>query len=135
MSLEKYKFKSLSPREGRLSAEWIGQRLLDNPIIGFVVFTLFCLVISPLAANAQEPQKSQAQLLIPPNTAGPTAVFVDVGISEIFGIDEREEIYTVDAYLFLDWVDERLAFDPDTFGYYKKVYQDETALEMLKSEI
>ncbi len=32
-------------------------------------------------------------------------------------------------------MDERLAFDPDTFGYEQKVYQDETALEILKTEM
>jgi hypothetical protein len=135
MNLEKYKCKSLSPRERRLSARWIGRRLPGSRIIGLVVFTVFCLAISPLVAQAQGPADAKAQLLIPPNTAGPTEVFVDVGVSEIFGIDEREEIYKVDAYLNLDWVDERLAFDPDAFGYDRKVYQDETALEMLKSEI
>lgn len=135
MRLKEREFETLSPGEWRLSAGWIGQRLPDSRIIGLVVLTVLCLAISPRAANAQDPPDNQAQLLIPPNTAGPTEVFVDVGISEIFGIDEREEIFTVDAYLFLDWVDERLAFDPDAFGYDRKVYQDETALEMLKSEI
>ncbi|MFT5193742.1 MAG: hypothetical protein ACI9EW_000741 [Cellvibrionaceae bacterium] len=100
------------------------------------VLAILLVIFTPLTAYAQDDtQKKQAQLLTPPNKTGVTEVFVDVGISEIFAINERDETYDVDAYMFLSWNDNRLAFDPDEFGYEKKVYQDEAALEILKSEI
>ena len=101
-------------------------------LLSAVVF----ITLIPATSNAQEDSKGkQSQILTPPNSNGPTEVAVDVGISEIFSINEREETYEVNAYMELSWFDERLAFDPDQFGSDRKIYQDDAALETLKTEV
>lgn len=98
-----------------------------------ILILFFC---TPLISKAQDDtQNKEAKLLTPPNRSEPTEVFVDIGISEIFAINERDETYVVDAYLVMVWNDERLAFDPDQFGYERKTYQDEVAIEILKTDI
>ncbi|MFK7805072.1 MAG: hypothetical protein AB8G95_25795 [Anaerolineae bacterium] len=104
-------------------------------LAGIIIIFLFIL-FTPLVSSAQDDtQKKESQLLTPPNPNGLTEIFVDVGISEIFAINEREETYDVDAYMLLVWFDDRLVFDPDEFGYEKKTYQGEAAVEILKTDI
>ncbi len=107
-----------------------------SPLYPLLLFTAFCcLLLNPTTAQAQEQLTAEQRLLIPPNRDGATEVFVDIWVSEIFNIDAREEIFTVDAHLYLEWFDERLAFDAETFGYDRKVYQDEAVEELLKSQV
>ena len=96
---------------------------------------LLWLLTFPLAVEAQEPTDKEAQLVIPPNPDGPTEVYVDLIIRNITGINERDEVFEIDAELLAEWTDERLAFDSEQFGAEEKVYQGDVALEKLKTEI
>lgn len=95
---------------------------------------ILCFLISgPVPAQAQSPDDKEAQLLIPPSF--PTEVTIDLGIGDITSINEREQIFEIDAQLAAWWVDERLAFEAETFGDDQKIYQGEAATEKLKTEI
>lgn len=108
---------------------------VHKQIFYLFVFGFICLVASPDIARAQTPPDPEAQLLIPPNPDGPTEVFIDLGIRDISRIDEREQVFEIDADLIGEWWDERLAFDPEQFGDGEKVYQGEIAVEKLKTGI
>jgi hypothetical protein len=62
-------------------------------------------------------------------------VYVDLYGLNIFSIDEREETFEIEAFIYADWFDERLAFDPAAAGTNTKIFQGETAVEMLKTEV
>ena len=98
-----------------------------------IVLTLCYLRAGPAVALAQSPDDKEAQLLIPPSF--PTEVTVDLGIGDITSINERDQVFEVDAQLAAWWVDERLAFDAEAFGDDQKIYQGEAATEKLKTEI
>jgi D-alanyl-D-alanine dipeptidase len=48
----------------------------------------------------------------PPHDAGPIQVTLGLYVLNISSIDEARESFTLDAYLFADWKDERLAYAP-----------------------
>jgi hypothetical protein len=111
----------------------IGSRIKSKSSL--IAFMVLYLAMSPLRAWAQEPAGKEAVLTTPPNPVGPTEVYIDLFDVEILSINEREETFEIDAYLYAEWLDGRLAFDPDLFGSDQKVYQGQTALEKFKDEI
>lgn len=78
-------------------------------------------------------QMSETQVATPPES--PTVVDVSFGLEDIPRIDEREQLFQIDARVFATWTDERLAFDPDEAGADRFVYQGEGAAEKLKTDI
>lgn len=71
--------------------------------------------IAPLAASADE----AGALSLPPSR--PVNVELSLELLEISQIQDHEEKFDVEFYLFLSWRDPRLAFDPDREGATKKV--------------
>lgn len=70
------------------------------------------------------------RVLSPPNPEGPTIVYTDIYGVEILEVDARAETFLVEADLVGTWTDPRLAGGPD-----RVVFQDETALEALKTDV
>ena len=71
----------------------------------------------------------------PPPDQYPVEVYVDLYGLNIFAIDEQEETFEVEAFIYADWFDDRLAFDPAEAGTETKVFQGETAVELLKTDV
>ncbi|MCB9006164.1 MAG: hypothetical protein H6656_02015 [Ardenticatenaceae bacterium] len=65
----------------------------------------------------------------------PVEVYVDLYGLNIFSIDEREETFEIEAFIYADWFDDRLAFDPVAAGTDVKIFQGETAVELLKTDV
>lgn len=76
-----------------------------------------------------------ANIATPPPNQFPVEVYVDMYGLNIFAIDEREETFEIEAFIYADWFDSRLAFDPAAAGTETKIFQGETAVEMLKTEV
>jgi hypothetical protein len=76
-----------------------------------------------------------ANIASPPPDQFPVEVYVDLYGLNIFSIDEREETFEIEAFIYADWFDDRLAFDPAAAGTETKIFQGETAVEMLKTEV
>jgi hypothetical protein len=86
---------------------------------------------SASAAKAQ----SEVQSLSPPLVDGePVEVYVELFNVNINSIDERDETFEIDAFLYADWFDERQAFDMAE-GLEQKVFQGEAAVEILKTSV
>ena len=98
-----------------------------------IIITLLLLIITPYSAFAQA--NPDSKVAIPPNLDEPTQVSIDIDITQILSINERDETFEVDAFLYTEWQDPRLAFDADVFGAEIKTYHNELAQEKLKSEI
>lgn len=118
-----------------LTLKWFYTRSRLTQLGQLFVLVFFCLIGAPGVVMAQTPPDGEARLVIPPNPDGPTEVFIDLGIRDISRIDEREQVFEIDAELIAEWWDDRLTFDPENFGDVEKVYQGEVALEKLKTEI
>jgi hypothetical protein len=73
--------------------------------------------------------------LLPPNTEAQTNVAINLFISDILSIDEKEETFEVDGFLSAEWVDSRLAFDQEEFGYPWKTYRNEMVTKKLEEDI
>lgn len=103
--------------------------------IPFIIFALLGLMIlaTPMAVQAQT--EPFGNVISPPPGQIPVEVYVDLYGVNIFNIDEREETFEVEAFLYADWFDGRLAFDPDEAGTDIKIFQGETAVEMLKTDV
>ena len=71
----------------------------------------------------------------PPPDQYPVEVYVDLYGLNIFSIDEQEETFEVEAFIYADWFDSRLAFDPVEAGTETKIFQGETAVELLKTDV
>lgn len=95
---------------------------------------LFLVLGAAGTASAQSSEESDQLVGVNPDYPEPTPVAIGLSIRDISNIDEREETFEVDGVLVLVWTDPRLAFEDGTFGS-ERVYQDETALEKLKTEI
>lgn len=97
---------------------------------------LLCVALPPQPGHAQGPSEPPPSLLLRPDPEGAaTEVLVELNINDILSINEREETFELDAYLYAEWVDPRLRFDAAVFGSDHKVYRGEAALEALKTQI
>lgn len=76
-----------------------------------------------------------ANIASPPPGQYPVEVYVDLYGLNIYRIDEREETFEIEAFIYADWFDDRLAFDPAVAGTETKVFQGETAVEILKTDV
>ncbi len=76
-----------------------------------------------------------ANIASPPPDQFPVEVYVDLYGLNIFAINEREETFEIEAFIYADWFDSRLAFDPAAAGTKTKIFQGETAVEMLKTDV
>lgn len=110
--------------------------LVRRGMAAWLLLALLWLALPPLAGHAQGPAEPPPSLLLRPNPEGePTEVLVELSINDILSINEREETFELDAYLYAEWEDPRLRFDAATFGSDHKVYRGEAALEALKTQI
>lgn len=78
---------------------------------------------------------SPTNVASPPPDQNPVEVYVDLYGLNIFSINEQEETFEIEAFIYADWFDDRLAFDPAVAGTETKVFQGETAVEMLKTDV
>ena len=61
-----------------------------------------------------------------PNPPGsPTIVKVGVFLADIIELDEMEEFFQAELIITADWLDPRLAFDAETYGSNRKLFQGE----------
>ncbi|WP_420629717.1 hypothetical protein [Candidatus Leptofilum sp.] len=119
------------------SARWIRRGVL------LVLFLLLGMLLfgGETAPSASSVQAVHAQteplsnVISPPPGQFPVEVYVDLYGLNIFRIDEQEETFEIEAFLYADWFDDRLVFDPEVAGTDIKVFQGETAVEMLKTEV
>jgi hypothetical protein len=96
----------------------------------------FLLLIILLIISSITPVSAEGESnLLPPNTEGQTAVAINLFISDILSIDEKEETFEVDGFLSAEWVDGRLAFDKEEFGYPWKTYRNERVIKKLEEDI
>lgn len=76
-----------------------------------------CLLAVALAANAQSGATAGDLTGSRPNAGGePEAVSVRIGLLDITEINDREQVFTADLFVEVQWQDPRLAVDGDTDG-------------------
>jgi len=100
-----------------------------RPLILFTVCLL--LLILPTTTAAQE--DDQEYPWVPPEF--PTNVYFDMIIIDLPTIDARAETYTLEGDMTLEWIDERLAFDPKEFGSNVQIYHGSQATDKITNEI
>lgn len=66
------------------------------------------------AGSLAQGNEDQADTLMPP--ARPVTVRASVELAEVSQIQDREQQFQVEFYLYLSWIDPRLAFDPAKVG-------------------
>ena len=96
---------------------------------------LLLLVLFFHQINIVHAQYNESLAFIPPNLYEPVPVAIDLYILDIFEINEPEGYFEVDAFLFVEWVDERLSFDPNEYGYDWKIYRGPILEKKFKNEI
>ncbi len=99
------------------------------------LFLLGGVLLFSTGTAVQAQNDPTTNVAVPPPDQNPVEVYVDLYGLNIFSIDEREETFEVEAFIYADWFDERLAFDPAAAGTERKIFQGETAVEMLKTEV
>ncbi|MDM9382330.1 hypothetical protein QUB80_16620 [Chlorogloeopsis sp. ULAP01] len=84
-----------------------------------------CLSLNVPKLKAQEPPEETTRQITTsrPDTNNPTQVAVGVYLVDFDDFDEKEEAFTLDAYLLLTWKDKRLVFKPTQNGVNYKTYQ------------
>jgi hypothetical protein len=97
----------------------------------FLVFLILFVIISRQSVLAE----NESQQLLPPKLFEPTPVTINLYILDILSINEKDETFEVDAFLTAEWMDERLAFDSDEFGYPWKIYRVEVIQDKLKKDL
>lgn len=94
----------------------------------FVYFSAllsFCLPINELKVIAQETSEKKPTIQLTqtlPKLDRSTEVAVGMYLIDFDDFNEQEESFTLDGYLFLNWRDERLAFNPSQTGGKHKTY-------------
>lgn len=71
-------------------------------------------------------------MAIPPPDQYPVEVYVDLYGLNIFSIDEREETFEIEAFIYADWFDSRLAFDPAVVAQRRRYFRGERPLRCSK---
>lgn len=112
------------------STRWIKQ----GALLSFLLLLGMWALGKVTAVQAQSPPPP-LNAAIPPPDQYPVEVYVDLYGLNIFAINEQEETFEIEAFIYADWFDDRLAFDPAAAGTEMKVFQGETAVEMLKTDI
>jgi len=75
------------------------------------------LISLALPANAQSGATAGDLTGMRPNAGGgPDEITVGIGLLDIAEINDREQVFTVDLYVEIEWQDPRLAIDGDTGG-------------------
>jgi len=78
-------------------------------------FLSTCLFAAALAANAQSGVPGEDLTGTRPNAGGdPDQIAVGVGLLDIAEINDREQVFTADLYVQVEWQDARLAAAGDT---------------------
>lgn len=95
-----------------------------------VVWTLLLIGAGGSAASTDS-----TAALSPPNPYGPTQVTIGLFDVEILNIDPREETFEVEADLVAQWMDQRLAFDPNRVGAQTLTFQDGAAIEAFENSV
>lgn len=101
----------------------------------WVLFVLLGLWLLGGTTAVQAQTGSPANVATPPLDQNLVEVYVDLYGLNIFAIDEQNETFEIEAFIYADWFDDRLAFDPAVAGTETKIFQGETAVEMLKTEV
>ena len=96
---------------------------------------MFLLILIFRQINVVQGQYNESQAFIPPNLYEPVPVAIDVFILDIFEISEPDGYFEVDAFLIAEWIDERLSFDADEYGYDWKIYRGPILEKKFKNEI
>jgi hypothetical protein len=65
----------------------------------------------------------------------PTEVYFNIIIIDIVSINEREETFTIEGSMYLEWFDPRLAFDPAEIGADFIVFHNNDAANRLGKEM
>ncbi|MBW4618815.1 MAG: hypothetical protein KME17_05590 [Cyanosarcina radialis HA8281-LM2] len=94
-------------------------------IYGFALLSLV-LPINISTTKAQEIDRAATTTKLSqtrPDPTKPTEVDVGIYIIDFDDLDERDESFKLDAYLFLTWKDRRLAFKPTQPGLDTKEYK------------
>lgn len=101
----------------------------------FLLLGVWSFSTGASTGSVQAQSAPPLQASIPPPNQFPVEVYVDLYGLNIFAINEQEETFEIEAFIYADWFDDRLAFDPAVVGAERKVFQGETAVEMLKTEV
>ena len=102
-------------------------------LLGLFLLLGAWLVGGGMAVHAQT--GSPNNVASPPPDQYPVEVYVDLYGLNIFAIDEQAETFEIEAFIYADWFDDRLAFDPVEAGTETKIFQGETAVELLKTDV
>jgi len=73
--------------------------------------------------------------ITPPPGIGPLEIAVSLHINKIYNVNSVNETYDVDGYLVYTWQDDRLIFKEEDSLTKVLIYENERALELIKSEI
>ncbi len=96
----------------------------------FLVLVLGSGLVRPTAVVGQQ-QEQATPFWQPPQQ--PTEVYFDIIIIDIPAINEREETFTIEGAMYLEWLDPRLAFDPAIVGADIKIFHDAEATNQLNT--
>ena len=96
---------------------------------------MFLLMLIFNQISVVQGQNNESLAFIPPNLYEPVPVAIDVYIIDILEISEPEGYVEVDAFLRVEWNDERLSFDANEYGYNWKIYRSDMVKKKFKNEI
>jgi hypothetical protein len=73
------------------------------------------LLFAATIAGAQSPSREADRTATRPNVNGePEQITLQLGVLDIVGIEDREQVFTADLYMEIGWHDPRLAANDDT---------------------
>lgn len=88
-----------------------------------------CFIILPtsfvLAQDPRDPDDEVTHEPPPPPPASPTTVKVGLFIRQITSVDQISEDFSIEAFMDWEWLDPRLAFDAEAYGYGEKLFVNE----------
>ena len=86
------------------------------------------LIYRYFPAIAQDTIDLESLISIPPKTNGPVEVLFNLLDLELLNVNEVEETWEIRVELSTIWKDKQLRFNPELFGYNRKIFNDKAAL-------
>ena len=99
-----------------------------------LLFSVFCILLPTSFAVAQDPRDPDGEVSHdppPPPPASPTTVKVGLFIRQVTDVDQISEDFTIEAFMDWEWIDPRLAFDAEAYGYEEKLFINEEVEALL----
>ncbi|MBD3207164.1 hypothetical protein GF319_12585 [Candidatus Bathyarchaeota archaeon] len=95
---------------------------------------LIIFLLTILLQNITYVNGDNSQQLLPPNLDGPTSVNINLYISDILSINEKEQTFEIDGFITAQWIDHRLSFDQEEFGFPWKTYRNEIVSQKFEED-